>query len=141
MLCFGSAWSACDAPRSLLIHSAAMRPFVFVLLLVFLPLQSVWGAAASYCGHESDAATKHFGHHEHKHQQGKAERSTDSKGSAKAGTFGDFDCATCQLSAPTLTADLVAGIAPAAAPPQFSYHRSDLSHIPAGPERPDRALA
>ena len=118
-----------------------MRPFVFVLLLVFLPLQAVWGAAASYCGHEADPAAKHFGHHQHKHQPGQGERGTDGNGSAKTNSIGDFDCATCHLSSPSLASSLVVGLVPADGPPQFNYHRSDLSHIPAGPERPDRALA
>ncbi|QSI78186.1 hypothetical protein [Niveibacterium microcysteis] len=118
-----------------------MRRLVFVLLLVFLPLQSVWGAAASYCRHETGSAAKHFGHHEHQHQQGQADRSADAKSGVKLSGSGDFDCATCHLTTPTLTADLVVGVVPTDAPPQFIYHRSDLSHIPAGPERPDRALA
>lgn len=118
-----------------------MRRLVFVLLLVFLPLQTVWGAAASYCGHEADSAAKHFGHHQHKHQQGQGERSTDGSGGAKASSVGDFDCATCHLTSPSLAASLVVGLVPSDGPPQFCYHRSDLSHIPAGPERPDRALA
>lgn len=35
-----------------------------VLLLVFvLPVQFVWAAAATYCGHESQATAFHLGHH------------------------------------------------------------------------------
>lgn len=118
-----------------------MRRLVFILLLVFLPLQSVWGAAASYCRHETGGAAKHFGHHEHKHRQGQSDGRMDDKGGANV-NVADTDCTTCHLTAsPTLAVRLVVDLAAPAAPPQFSYHRSDLSHIPAGPERPDRALA
>ena len=42
-----------------------MRRLLFLLILVCLPLQSIWAAAASYCGHEAPAAAMHFGHHQH----------------------------------------------------------------------------
>ena len=42
-----------------------MRRLVLILMMVLLPLQYSWAAAASVCEHEADSA--HFGHHEHKH--------------------------------------------------------------------------
>ena len=42
-----------------------MRRLVFIFMMVLLPLQWSWAAAASVCEHEWD--TTHFGHHEHKH--------------------------------------------------------------------------
>ncbi len=44
-----------------------MRRFVALLLLVLLPLQAVWAAAAPYCQHEGDAASHHIGHHQPEH--------------------------------------------------------------------------
>jgi hypothetical protein len=44
-----------------------MRRWLAVFLLVLLPLQFSWAAAASYCQHEQDARTQHVGHHEHQH--------------------------------------------------------------------------
>src|SRR3989344_5090250 len=38
-----------------------MRRFVALLLLVLLPLQAVWAAAAPYCQHEGGAAGHHDG--------------------------------------------------------------------------------
>ncbi|MBU0601652.1 MAG: hypothetical protein KKD25_04520 [Gammaproteobacteria bacterium] len=45
-----------------------MRRWLSILLLVFLPFQFTWAAAAGYCQHETGAAAQHFGHHDHKHQ-------------------------------------------------------------------------
>ena len=45
-----------------------MRRWLSILLLVFLPFQFSWAAVAGYCQHEADAASQHFGHHEHQQQ-------------------------------------------------------------------------
>jgi hypothetical protein len=50
-----------------------MRRWLAILLLVFLPLQSLWVAAAPYCGHEEGPAAVHIGHHTHEHQQSQAD--------------------------------------------------------------------
>lgn len=44
-----------------------MRRLVALFLLVLLPLQAVWAAAAPYCQHEGDAASHHIGHHQPEH--------------------------------------------------------------------------
>lgn len=44
-----------------------MRRFVAILLLMLLPLQSIWVAAAPYCQHEESAGVGHVGHHSHEH--------------------------------------------------------------------------
>jgi len=44
---------------------------MFAVLLLVLPFQMIWAAAAPYCAHETNtSASKHFGHHEHRHQAG-----------------------------------------------------------------------
>jgi hypothetical protein len=119
-----------------------MHRALFILMLVILPLQSVWAAAASYCRHETGLAAKHLGHHDHKHTQAKADGKSDKKSAKTPAPVADTDCSICHLStAPSLASGGVASIASLDAPPQFTYQRSDLSHIPAGPERPDRLLA
>lgn len=45
-----------------------MRRWFAVLLLVFLPLQTIWAAAAPYCGHEEELAAWDVGHHTHEHR-------------------------------------------------------------------------
>ncbi|WP_341677282.1 hypothetical protein [Niveibacterium sp. SC-1] len=119
-----------------------MRRALFLLLLAILPLQSVWAAAVSYCRHETGPAAKHLGHHDHKHMQAQAEGKSDQKSDAASALGVDTDCSTCHLStAPSLVSSDMASLASLDAPPRFAYHRSDLSHIPTGPERPDRLLA
>lgn len=55
-----------------------MRRWLALLLLVWLPLQSLWAVAAPYCQHDSQhesqhepasvsAAVQHLGHHDHDH--------------------------------------------------------------------------
>ena len=133
------------APRAACIESAAMRRWLILLALFVLPLQWVWGAAAPYCGHESAALAKHFGHHEHRHQGGEAvaiDASADRAGLGdedEAAAAYHADCESCHLGAspaPTLQAP---GLPPVPSrdlrvepgPPW-------RSHIPSMPERPDR---
>jgi hypothetical protein len=116
-----------------------MRRWLMVFLLLVVPAQLIWAAAAPYCGHETSAAgQRHFGHHEHRHQG-------DSGAATEDGAPADLshtDCAVCHLgaSAALPAPDLVLGMPPLlprneAAPLRYS------SHIPHGPERPDRADA
>ena len=55
----------------------AMRRLVALLLLVLLPLQAVWAAAAPYCQHEGDAASRHIGHHQPEHAHTSVGNATD----------------------------------------------------------------
>lgn len=58
-----------------------MRKFVALLLLVVLPLISVYAAAGSYCAHEtSTTGENHFGHHSGP-QQGSQSSSDEAVGS------------------------------------------------------------
>lgn len=69
-----------------------MRRWLAIFLLVFLPLQFSWAAVAGYCQHEADAASQHFGHHEHKHQ---ANAGHDGVADTKLTGGIDNDCGTC----------------------------------------------
>ena len=119
----------------------AMRYWLIVLLLAVVPLQLAWAGAAVYCGHESAvAAAQHVGHHEHVHEPGKGTDGASADDADMSSAF-DADCETCHFGASvTLTmAPLGAPIVPStgllgASSPHY------LSHIPAGPERPDRSL-
>ena len=73
-----------------------MRRLLLILILLCLPLQSIWAAAASYCGHEAAAAgATHFGHHQHLgHDDTNGDEQAADAGSARtAGT--DLDCHVC----------------------------------------------
>lgn len=119
-----------------------MRHWMFAFLLLALPFQLVWGAAAPYCGHEaSDLAKGHLGHHSHEHQPDGQSGSPDDDSRDDMGAY-HADCAGCHLGC---TAVMPAK-APAVEPlphGSTSGHREPRydSHIPAGPQRPDRAEA
>ncbi len=46
-----------------------MRRYLLIVLLVLIPFQLVWSAAASVCAHEQPVGgTVHFGHHSPHHE-------------------------------------------------------------------------
>lgn len=69
-----------------------MRRWLSILLLAFLPLQFSWAEVGVYCQHETGAAAKHFGHHDHQH---KADASQCDKADPKASGGIDNDCGAC----------------------------------------------
>ena len=76
-----------------LLDFAPMRRALVIVMMLLLPLQSVWAAAASVCGHETGRAS-HFGHHEHAHQDvGDVQRDGDASGAQPVG--GHADCGVC----------------------------------------------
>ncbi|MBN9340067.1 MAG: hypothetical protein J0H52_08330, partial [Comamonadaceae bacterium] len=79
-----------------------------LLLLAFLPLQSVWAVAASYCTHEAAPSVAHsaahFGHHVHQHHDGPA----DGAGASAAKAGADMDCHACHGMGNALHMDAVA---------------------------------
>jgi hypothetical protein len=118
----------------------AMRRWLFVLLLWVLPTQFVWASVAPYCAHETNIhAKQHFGHHEHQHQSGTAATPDDERAPVSGG-IDHPDCGSCHFGCSVTLpgSNLAIGTLspgqanPAADPP-------DTSHIPAGPDRPDRA--
>ena len=113
------------------------RWLVVVFMLLVLPVQFVWAAAAPYCAHEAaSVASKHPGHHQHVHQ--------GSGDAAKAGDDGagsglnHSDCASCHAGA-SATLPLSAAELAAAPRDELREHASPRyrSHTPSGPERPD----
>lgn len=70
-----------------------MRRWLTILLLVMLPLQFSWAAAAAYCQHETSADAGHVGHHQHEHKASTQGADDGSK------LLGDNDCGYCHLSA------------------------------------------
>jgi len=115
-----------------------MRRWLSILLLVFLPLQFSWAAVGVYCQHETGAAAKHFGHHDHQH---KADASHGDKADPKAAGGIDNDCGVChagcaaaifgeiQISAPSYAS---------AAVDDYRYGQNTSPHYQ--PERPNWEL-
>lgn len=119
------------------IESAPMRRWLVVFLLLVLPFQFTWAAAAPYCAHETAAAaSKHPGHHQHVHHDGSDAMNAGDEGDSTG--VKHTDCASCHAgSAATLP---LSSTALAAAPRDGVCGHSPpryRSHTPRGPERPD----
>ncbi|RBA23547.1 cation efflux protein, CzcI family [Herminiimonas fonticola] len=117
-----------------------MKRLLIILMLIVVPLQLSWAAAAVYCEHESNPKTVHFGHHEHQHIASAEETKADKFKSAAAV---DGDCTSCHLGGiailtiptPGLTLDLLGAPAITTGNPLLASSR------PARPERPKWAVA
>ena len=117
-----------------------MRRWLLILLLLVVPFQMVWAAAAPYCAHETDTGSKkHFGHHEHRHHAGDTTASAADDNSPAPGAH-HADCESCHLgcSAPIVVPAAAAGPQPLGVMLVFD-DPCYASHIPSGPERPDRS--
>jgi len=80
------------------------RRLATLLLALLLPLQFAWGAAAAYCGHETNLqAAQHFGHHQHVHQTD-AGQAAEAKKAVDGKLAYDNDCGSCHASATVLIA-------------------------------------
>lgn len=82
-----------------------MQRIVLVLLLMLLPVQWTWAAAASICRHETSVHANHFGHHEHRHDHttsvsSASDAAADEGVQTESGVHAD--CATCHAAVPGL---------------------------------------
>ena len=64
---------------------------MLIFLMMLLPVQYSWSAAAVYCQHEQNSPF-HFGHHAHQHTA----QPDDAKGNGKVKSA-DTDCEYCHL--------------------------------------------
>lgn len=88
-----------------------MRRLLLILLMLIMTTQWTWAAVASACQHESGQASRHIGHHEHKHEGaasgllelGDAD-ADPSQPDAQSLFVLDADCATCHVGALALLA-------------------------------------
>lgn len=104
-------------------------------MMLVLPLQASWAAVASYCQHESEPSTYHFGHHVHQHHaadsgDSKEKRSTILSHDDCLHSHGGVVALTIeQLTLITLQSDSL--INPSINPDRFA---SFLSHRPEKPK-------
>lgn len=96
-----------------------MHRWLAILLLALLPLQFSWAAVAAYCGHESGAASRHLGHHEHQHA-----------GAAGAGQLAGPDAALV-LDAPDAADPAAQGDSPAGLDFDCGHCHSSCAAMPA----------
>nr|WP_307742802.1 DUF2946 family protein [Massilia varians] len=102
-------------------------------MMLVLPAQYSWSAAASYCQHETEASL-HFGHHAHEHE---AQSGTANDGDGEVEKV-HADCEYCHLFSHaffTSTSDESPN-------PEARRHAAlrtlnYSSHIPEGPSKPD----
>ena len=111
----------------------AVKKLLLIFLLVCLPFQFSWAAAAAYCQHEGEMNTQHFGHHAHQHKT-QADLPDDAGKTAKVHT----DCGYCHLSS---HASFLTAVPEIVLPTGFAFSESPAqiysSHIPDGLHRPD----
>lgn len=84
--------------------------WLLVLLLLALPAQFVWAAAARYCAHERSPTSFHLGHHAHEHRvaapeaahdaahdgaPGAAQAAGDTQSGAESNALSHSDCSYC----------------------------------------------
>ncbi len=121
-----------------------MSRLLIIILLLWLPFQFAWGAAATYCQHEQAAGVSHFGHHDHKHQ-GKSLQCTGDATPDKKPSIADEDpdCDYCHISCAQplmpMSLDCQIEAAPHAVPGTFAQGHSP--HVPDQIERPKWTLA
>jgi len=111
-----------------------MRRALAILLLLLLPLQAAFAAAAGYCDHARESSQAgHFGHHPHQHDV-----SLDQGGST--GSDIDPDCGFCHLSLLKAMHGADRDAQPVtAASPDTMFAESFRSIFPPTPHRPPLA--
>lgn len=115
-----------------------MRRWLSILLLAFLPFQFSWAAVTTYCEHESGVRSRHFGHHEHQHQQSAGESSEASK----VKLSGALDVADCHFHCQCAVDFPASVMMPMAlgSQPLTDWRGSDaVAPVPSRPERPQWA--
>lgn len=110
-----------------------VKKLLLIFLLVLLPLQFSWAAAAAYCQHEEEPATLHFGHHSHQH-----DAKADLPDEVDTPTKVHADCGYCHLACQVSFLMEQPDIAmPNGSTYTALYSRMYSSHIPNGLHRPD----
>lgn len=120
-----------------------MRRWLAIMMLVFLPLQFSWAAVANYCGHETGAAAKHIGHHDHaghSHATKDVDPGHKGKVDGTASSASNLDCGHC-LGYCAGMVDVSGSMEPQAlaSPPLWLGVSPSAEHPPAQPERPQWA--
>lgn len=105
-----------------------MRRFFSLLLMLLLPLQFSFAAAAAYCVDEKPEVAAHFGHHDH------ADADLTAADDADAG---QADCGVCHLAcAKAQSAIYLPTVTPEPQAPVAFLHDSFPQHEPEPSDRP-----
>ena len=117
-----------------------MKRLLMILMMVVLPFQLSWAAAAAYCQHENSPVSSHFGHHVHKHAINAADAKTDKSPSKLTS---DDDCTVCHLGGAGIAsmAFLSLAIEATNTDQEFTVNHLQPPPRPKRPERPQWASA
>jgi hypothetical protein len=118
-----------------------MKRLLLIFLLTILPLQSTWAAVATYCQHEQEVKSHHFGHHEHQHENGHEQAHAEEQQKDSSIKF-HTDCLTCYGAAAAMIMPRVDAFP--VEPNSLLVASSDfrLTSIPSSrPEKPKWVLA
>ena len=114
-----------------------MRRLLIMLMLFALPLQISWAVVATYCQHENEVTSQHFGHHEHEHEQAKTDEEPKENSIAL-----HTDCLTCHGLAAAILMPVADGLPFASLPKLYIANSYQLESVsPSPPEKPNWALA
>lgn len=117
-----------------------MRRIALILLMVLLPLQSIWAAAGNACPHERVSAGKHAANqaHEHAHEHAGTAANNDDASANADGHAGNATGSTChsQGNAAVLAQDLVTAAVLAAGILPSPYARFVAERFLESPLRP-----
>lgn len=110
-----------------------MRRFIAILLLLLMPVQFAFAAAAPYCATEKAEAPAHFGHHGHPDDVAPMQDEGKDNGQVPS------DCGTCHLGS-VQTPALIPALLP---PPQAALlwkpsNEQRPQHLQEPSERPPR---
>ena len=113
----------------------AVKKILLIVLMLILPVQYSWSAAALYCQHEQNAPS-HFGHHAHQHTM-----EPDAPSGHDKVKGADADCEYCHFFSHAFFVPFDAR--PPAVPESTHVARRAVvytSHIPRKPPRPNWLL-
>jgi hypothetical protein len=73
-----------------------MKRLLLIFLLAIVPFQASWAVVATYCQHEKEVTTRHFGHHQHQHEHQHEHQHAQAEEQQKDSTIKfHTDCLTC----------------------------------------------
>jgi len=114
-------------------HNLSVRRFFASILLLLLPLQFAFAAAAPYCALEKVTVASHFGHHEHSNAP--APQPVDDR--SDQGTLDE--CGVCHLGCGQIHTTVASHSAlPAVAPVRALPDEPQPQHLQEPSERPPR---
>lgn len=89
-------------------YNPAMRSWLVVFLLIWMPLQFSWAAMGATCQHERGSDASHAGHHLHEHR---SQSDADGATSQASANVADADCGTCHAGCSIAASGAQAGVA------------------------------